>query len=102
MEKTIAVSESCWAGRRGRRNGRCGRSFSQGPTIGATRHERMPMDDRERHFVGREEPDFSMRSQPKITLGAHAILLLDQAGWHGANALKVPNNISFARAPRFE
>ena len=23
------------------------------------------MDDRERHFVGREEPDFSMRSQPK-------------------------------------
>src|SRR5262249_59256582 len=26
--------------------------------------------------------------------GAHAILLLDQAGWHGAKALKVPNNIS--------
>src|SRR5438132_5722775 len=26
--------------------------------------------------------------------GAHAILLLDQAGWHGAKALKVPRNIS--------
>ena len=52
----------------------------------------------------------SMRSQPKslraLTLFsssiAHAILLLDQAGWLGAKALKVPNNISFARAPRFE
>jgi hypothetical protein len=30
----------------------------------------------------------------KITPGAHAILLLDQAGWHGAKALKVPSNIS--------
>jgi len=28
-----------------------------------------------------------------LTPGAHAILLLDQAGWHGAKALKVPNNI---------
>jgi hypothetical protein len=57
VEKTIAVSESCWAGRGGRRNGRYGRLFSQEPTIGATGHERMPMDDREGHFVGREEPD---------------------------------------------
>jgi hypothetical protein len=38
----------------------------------------------------------------KISTGAHAILLLDQAGWLVAKALKVPNNISFARAPRFE
>src|SRR6516225_10373571 len=30
----------------------------------------------------------------KVTLGAHAIILLDQAGWHGAKALVVPNNIS--------
>ena len=29
----------------------------------------------------------------KITPGAHAILLLDQAGWHGAKDLKVPSNI---------
>src|SRR5262249_45117549 len=31
----------------------------------------------------------------KITPGAHAILLLDQAGWHGAKTLKVPSNITF-------
>src|SRR5262249_18731337 len=26
----------------------------------------------------------------KVALGAHAIILLDQAGWHGAKALVVP------------
>src|SRR5262249_57618934 len=31
--------------------------------------------------------------------GAHAIILLDQAGWHGATALKVPNNISLLQLP---
>ena len=35
----------------------------------------------------------------KITRGAHAILLLDQAGWHGAKALQVPNNISLLLLP---
>ena len=30
---------------------------------------------------------------------AHAIPLLDQAGWHGAKALKVPNNISLLQLP---
>jgi hypothetical protein len=35
----------------------------------------------------------------KVTPGAHAIVLLDQAGWHGAKALKVPNNISLLRLP---
>src|SRR5262249_17708221 len=35
----------------------------------------------------------------KITPGAHAILLLDQAGWHGAKALKVPDNISLLQLP---
>src|SRR5262249_34988808 len=35
----------------------------------------------------------------KIPPGAHAILLLDQAGWHGAKALQVPNNISLFTAP---
>jgi putative transposase len=33
----------------------------------------------------------------KITPGAHALLLVDQAGWHGAQALKVPSNISRRR-----
>jgi hypothetical protein len=39
----------------------------------------------------------------KVTPGAHAILLLDQAGWRGAKALTIPKNISLlplpARAP---
>jgi hypothetical protein len=35
----------------------------------------------------------------KITPGAHAILLLDQAGWHGAKVLKVPSNISLLQLP---
>src|SRR6266481_4426691 len=35
----------------------------------------------------------------KITPGAHSILLLDQAGWHGAKALQVPNNISLLQLP---
>src|SRR6266571_4728022 len=34
-----------------------------------------------------------------IALGAHAIILLDQAGWHGAKALVVPNNISLVPLP---
>jgi hypothetical protein len=29
-----------------------------------------------------------------IAPGAHAIMLLDQAGWHGARCLRVPSNIS--------
>src|SRR5262249_22144084 len=41
----------------------------------------------------------AMQLQPDETastaaVGAHAIILLDQAGWHGAKALVVPNNIS--------
>ena len=30
----------------------------------------------------------------KVSPGAHAILILDQAGWHGAKTLKIPNNVS--------
>jgi hypothetical protein len=37
-------------------------------------------------------------NQRAVTPGAHAIVLLDQAGWHGAKALKVPSNLSSARA----
>src|SRR5262249_42061621 len=35
----------------------------------------------------------------KVTPGAHAILVLDQAGWHGAKALVVPSNISLVPLP---
>ena len=30
---------------------------------------------------------------------AHAVLILDQAGWHGAKALRVPDNISLLPLP---
>jgi hypothetical protein len=30
----------------------------------------------------------------RVNPGAHAVLNLDQAGWHGAKGLKVPDNIS--------
>src|ERR1700722_1340389 len=35
----------------------------------------------------------------KVSPGAHAILLLDQAGWHGAKILKVPRNITLMPLP---
>ena len=35
----------------------------------------------------------------KITPGAHAVLILDQAGWHGAKDLKAPKNISLLPLP---
>lgn len=35
----------------------------------------------------------------KVAPNAHAILLLDQAGWHGAKALQVPQNISLLPLP---
>jgi hypothetical protein len=35
----------------------------------------------------------------RVTAGAHAILILDQAGWHGAKDLKVPSNLSLVPLP---
>jgi hypothetical protein len=35
----------------------------------------------------------------KVSPRAHAIVLLDQAGWHGAKILKVPSNISLLLLP---
>jgi hypothetical protein len=34
----------------------------------------------------------------KVAPGAHAIILLDQAGWHTAKALVVPSNVSPGRS----
>ena len=34
-----------------------------------------------------------------VAPGAHAILLLDQAGWHGSGALIVPANITLLTLP---
>ena len=35
----------------------------------------------------------------KVTPGAHAVLILDQAGWHGAKGLKAPGNVSLLPLP---
>ena len=35
----------------------------------------------------------------KVAPGAHAILILDQAGWHGAKKLRIPTNISLLPLP---
>ena len=35
----------------------------------------------------------------KVSPGAHAIVILDQAGWHGAKELKIPHNISLMPLP---
>lgn len=29
----------------------------------------------------------------------HAVIVIDQAGWHGANALKIPDNATFLAPP---
>src|SRR6516162_2221314 len=59
-----------------------------------TRSRRCPRaaDLQHRSYAASPRRD---RNQP----GAHAILLLDQAGWHGAKALKVPNNILLLQLP---
>jgi len=36
-----------------------------------------------------------------VAPGAHAILVLDGAGWHGAKALKVPENITLLPLPPY-
>ena len=35
----------------------------------------------------------------KVARGAHAIVILDQAGWHGAKGLKIPSNLSLLPLP---
>ena len=35
----------------------------------------------------------------KVAPGAHAVLMLDQAGWHGAKELRIPTNISLLPLP---
>ncbi len=34
-----------------------------------------------------------------VKAGAHAVVILDQAGWHGAKALEVPDNITLLPLP---
>jgi transposase len=36
-----------------------------------------------------------------VTPGSHAIIIIDGAGWHIANALKVPDNITLIKLPPY-
>jgi transposase len=36
-----------------------------------------------------------------VALGAHAVLVLDGAGWHGGHALVVPDNVSLVVLPPY-
>ena len=37
----------------------------------------------------------------QVAADAHAVVILDQAGWHGARALGVPHNISLLPLPPY-
>ena len=37
----------------------------------------------------------------QVAADAHAVVILDQAGWHGAKALRVPDNISLLSLPPY-
>jgi hypothetical protein len=37
----------------------------------------------------------------QVTAGAHAVLVLDQAGWHTSPKLRVPENISLLQLPAY-
>ncbi len=45
-----------------------------------------------RQVPGHESPSRRDERGP-VAPEAHAVLVLDDAGWHGARALKVPDNI---------
>ena len=36
-----------------------------------------------------------------VTPGAHALLILDGTGWHGSNALVIPDNLSLLTLPPY-
>jgi len=44
---------------------------------------------------------FLVELSKRVAPGAHAVLVLDQAGWHGAKALDVPANITLVPLPPY-
>ena len=40
---------------------------------------------------------FTARLSPDV----HAVIILDQAGWHGAKALRVPDTVTLVRLPPY-
>jgi transposase len=37
----------------------------------------------------------------QVAADGHAVVILDQAGWHGAKALRIPDNISLLALPPY-
>jgi len=37
----------------------------------------------------------------KVTNGYHAVIVMDKAGWHRANALNIPKNITLIKLPPY-
>ena len=53
-------------------------------------------------YVGTEAMGLHLAEIAKtVTLGAHALLILDGAGWHGAKALDIPPNITLLKLPPY-
>jgi transposase len=44
---------------------------------------------------------FLARFAETLPAGVHAVLLLDQAGWHGKAALRVPDNVTLLPLPPY-
>lgn len=44
---------------------------------------------------------FLERFSAELAPDVHAVLVLDQAGWHGANALRVPDNLTLVPLPPY-
>ena len=43
----------------------------------------------------------SVRVARTVAAGAHALLILDGAGWHGSTKLQVPDNITLLKLPPY-
>ena len=53
-------------------------------------------------FVNAEAMSLHLQEISRSVIpGAHAVLVLDGAGWHGAAALTIPDNISFLPLPSY-
>jgi putative transposase len=53
-------------------------------------------------FVNAEAMNLHLQEISRsVTSGAHAVLVLDGAGWHGAAALTIPDNISLLPLPSY-
>ena len=44
---------------------------------------------------------FLDRFAARLACDEHAVMVLDQAGWHGAHALRVPNNVTLVALPSY-